>query len=74
MTLAERLDLLVRLRVALAVGMIVSLVGVFVVTPRAIRKLRGAGIVGRDMHRSGRPEEDDAAAGARSTHDLQHHV
>ena len=56
MTLAESLDLLVRLRVALAVGMIVSLVVVFVVTPRAIRKLRGAGIVGRDMHKPGRPE------------------
>jgi hypothetical protein len=52
MTLAESLDVLVRLRVALAIGLFVSLV-VLVVTPRAIRMLRGAGIVGRGLHKPG---------------------
>lgn len=56
MTLADTLDLGLDFRVALAIGMGVSLAAALVVTPRAMRKLQGAGIVGHDIHKPGRPE------------------
>lgn len=37
-------------------GILVSLLAALIVTPRAIRKLRGAGITGRDRHKPGRPQ------------------
>ncbi|HEX9816245.1 MAG TPA: hypothetical protein VGB18_04635, partial [Candidatus Thermoplasmatota archaeon] len=46
----------VSLRVALAIGLFISLAASFEATRRAIPKLRGANIVGRDIHKEGRPE------------------
>lgn len=43
-------------RPAVAAGLLVALVGALVVTPKALRKLRGAGITGVDRHKPGRPK------------------
>ncbi len=56
MALIDTLDTLFGIRKALVVGFFVALAAVFVVMPMAIRKLRGAGIVGRDINKPGRPE------------------
>jgi UDP-N-acetylglucosamine--dolichyl-phosphate N-acetylglucosaminephosphotransferase len=42
-------------RDALISGTLVALMASLLVTPRAIQKLRGAGIVGQDRHKEGRP-------------------
>jgi UDP-N-acetylglucosamine--dolichyl-phosphate N-acetylglucosaminephosphotransferase len=56
MTLAELLGITLRLRVALALGLAVAFVSAFLILPRAIQKLKGAGIVGRDRNKPDRPE------------------
>lgn len=56
MSLAEMLGLGLGPRLALAIGLSVALVGALLVTPKTLRKLRGAGIVGRDRHKPGAPE------------------
>lgn len=56
MSLAEMLGLGIGFRLALAVGLAVALLGALAVTPKALRKLRGAGIVGQDRHKPGAPE------------------
>lgn len=56
MSLLEALGASIGLRAALALGIAVALLGALLVTPKAIRKLRGAGITGRDVHKPGRPE------------------
>lgn len=43
------------LRVALATGLFAALLSAFVVMPRVLGKLRGAGIVGRDRNKPGAP-------------------
>lgn len=56
MSLAELFGPGLGLRGALALGLVVAMLAALVVTPRAMRKLRGAGIVGRDRHKPGEPE------------------
>ncbi len=56
MTLADTLGVALRLREALALGLIVGLIAAVLATPRTMRKLRGAGITGNDIHKEGRPE------------------
>lgn len=55
MTLADLLGVTIRFRVALALALIVALLAVLIITPRAIRKLQGAGIHGKDRHKPGEP-------------------
>lgn len=55
MTLADILGVALRFREALALGLLVSLVAVLIATPRTMRKLKGAGIHGNDIHKPGRP-------------------
>lgn len=55
MTLAELMGVTLRFRGALALGLVVALVGALVVTPRAMAKLRGAGITGRDRNKPDQP-------------------
>ncbi len=56
MTLAEYLEIGLRFRQALALGVGVSLLAALLVTPWSIRKLRASGIVGRDRHKPNNPE------------------
>lgn len=56
MPVAELLGLALGLRYALAVGLLASILALFLLMPRIIRKLRGAGIVGRDRNKPGAPE------------------
>ncbi len=56
MNLADRLGVTFGFREALAVGLAVALIAALVVTPRTMRKLLGARIVGRDINKPGRPE------------------
>ncbi len=53
--LIDTLDTLFGLRKALVVGFVVAAASVYVVMPMAIRKLLGAGIVGHDVNKPGRP-------------------
>lgn len=55
MTIAESFGIAVGFRPALVVGLGVALVGALVVTPRAMRKLRGAGIAGIDRQKPDKP-------------------
>lgn len=55
MVLGESIGLHLGLRGALAAGLLVALVGSFLVMPRVIRKLTGAGIVGKDRNKPGAP-------------------
>lgn len=55
MALADFLGLHFRLREALAIGVVIAFLATVVITPRAIRKLRGAGIVGQDKNKPGQP-------------------
>jgi len=56
MTLAETLGIGFGFKESLAAGLAISLVAALMVTPRTMRKLRGAKIVGRDINKPGRPE------------------
>lgn len=56
MGIAERLVVEVTPRQALLLGAAVALVATLIVMPRLLRKLRGAGIVGRDINKPDRPE------------------
>lgn len=56
MALADTLGFALSFREALAAGLLVSLVAALVATPRTMRKLRGADITGRDMHKPEEPE------------------
>jgi UDP-N-acetylglucosamine--dolichyl-phosphate N-acetylglucosaminephosphotransferase len=55
MTLSESLGLALGLREALAGGIVISLIGALLATPRTMRKLHGAGITGQDVHKDGEP-------------------
>lgn len=55
MSLAELLQIAISFQAALVAGLLVSLLAVLIVTPRAIRKLLGARITGKDRHKEGRP-------------------
>jgi UDP-N-acetylglucosamine--dolichyl-phosphate N-acetylglucosaminephosphotransferase len=56
MTLADLLGINFRYREALILGALVAFFAAIVIIPRAISKLRRAGIVGRDRHKPGAPE------------------
>lgn len=56
MSLASQLGLGVGLRGALVLGLALSMAGTFVVMRPAMRKLRAAGITGRDRHKPGAPD------------------
>jgi UDP-N-acetylglucosamine--dolichyl-phosphate N-acetylglucosaminephosphotransferase len=56
MTLADTLGLALGFREAIAAGLLVGLAGALVATPRTMRKLEGADITGRDMHKKDEPE------------------
>ncbi|MGB1586940.1 MAG: hypothetical protein ACPHID_07850 [Thermoplasmatota archaeon] len=56
MALADQLGIQFRYRDALILGTLVALFACLYIMPKAIAKLRGAGIVGRDRHKEGRPE------------------
>ena len=56
MALIDTLDTLFGIRKALVVGFLVAAAAVFTLMPMAVRKLRGAGIVGRDVNKPHRPE------------------
>lgn len=56
MALADALPFHLRISQALVVSASVAFMGTLVAMPRIIAKLRGAGIVGRDVHKPGRPE------------------
>ncbi len=56
MALIDTLDTLFGLRKALVAGFFVALAAVYAVMPMAMRKLRGAGIVGRDINKPDRPK------------------
>lgn len=56
MAFIDSLDTLFGIRKALVVGFLVAVAAVVVVMPTALRKLRGAGIVGRDVNKPHRPE------------------
>lgn len=56
MTLADTFGQYLGYREALLIGFLVAGVACILVMPRAIRKLHGAGIVGKDRHKPGRPE------------------
>lgn len=56
MALAELLGISLGLRAALVAGAATAFLAIFLVMPRAIRKLRGAGIVGRDRNKRDAPE------------------
>lgn len=56
MGLADLLGFSPGLRPAIAAGLGVALLAVLIVTPKAARKLMGAGITGRDRHKPDRPE------------------
>ncbi len=55
MALIESLDGLLGFRKALIVGCLAAAVALVAVMPLAMRKLRGAGIVGKDIHKPGTP-------------------
>lgn len=56
MTIADDLGLSLGFKESLALGIALSMAAALVATPRIIRKLRGARIVGRDRHKPGAPE------------------
>lgn len=56
MSFADMIGLGLGIRFALAIGLGVALAAAVMVTPKTLRKLRGAGIVGRDRHKPGAPE------------------
>lgn len=56
MAILELLGINLQFRYVLAAGLFVALLGSLIATPRTIRKLRGAGIVGHDRHKPGNPE------------------
>ncbi len=56
MTLADLLGLQLPFRVALALGIVISLATALVAMPKTLPKLRGAGITGTDRHKRERPE------------------
>ena len=55
MSLADALGLANGFREAIASGLLISLVGALIATPRTMRKLEGAGITGTDVHKDGEP-------------------
>lgn len=54
--LSDELPLALDTPTALAVAGLAALLGTLFVMPRAIRKLRGAGVIGRDVNKPDRPE------------------
>lgn len=56
MALADALPFSLPIAQALVLGAMVAFLGTLVAMPRIIQKLRGAGIVGHDINKPGRPE------------------
>lgn len=56
MPLADALPVHLPLEQALVLGGVIAFLGTLAAMPRIIHKLRGAGIVGRDINKPGRPE------------------